>query len=709
MTYVPIEIGSPAWGPPVNNAFVDLDTRTTTNSNNIATNTANIAQLQSSGGLVVSVKQAPYNAQGNGTTDDTAAIQAALNATPAGGICYMPPGQYATTAPLTIPPYVTLQGSHGGNEAQSKTSPTPSCILPKASFVGDAVIKILDQQSGGYSTLASEITIRSLTIDGTALPANVDGIQATGQIQGIILEDVQIREVTRNGFNTLINASAPPGPQYPFCLHFRRVSVLWSGGTGVVLNNATDSNFYDVYCLGNSSWGWYIAGSGGSTWVGCRAEWSGFDGFYLATNSGTETFVGCSTDRNTRSGFFADASASTGTIVLDGCRATRDGAGSVSAGYAGLKVLNTTRPVLASNFYVKTGADDGGGGLTTPQYGVSATGSSQVTVSSGQLGAVTSGWFDGGGNTLFTRGSTVTGTGITSTTAGTLELQKANNLSDVASAATSRTNLGLGGAAVLNVGTTTGTVAAGDDSRITGALQKTGGTMSGAIAMGSNKITGLTNGSAAQDGAAFGQIPVAGTTAGTFTVGNDSRVVNAVNRTGDTMTGTLGSTQGAAATVAFQSQVTADTQQRHTVAADGKHNWGPGNAVTDTNLYRDSAGVLKTDAFFSMGSSGQASGGFSVFSGAAKALNAGTAGGGLSIKEGTNARMGIAVLNGTTAVTVANTSVTASTRIFITNNNPAGTLGIPHTSARVAGTSFDLKSTNAADTSTVAWMLVEPN
>lgn len=46
---------------------------------------------------------------------------------------------------------------------------------------------------------------------------------------------------------------------------------------------------------------------------------------------------------------------------------------------------------------------------------------------------------------------------------------------------------------------------------INGALQKSGGTMSGAIAMGSNKITGLANGTAATDAAAFGQIPTAGT------------------------------------------------------------------------------------------------------------------------------------------------------------------------------------------------------
>ena len=50
-------------------------------------------------------------------------------------------------------------------------------------------------------------------------------------------------------------------------------------------------------------------------------------------------------------------------------------------------------------------------------------------------------------------------------------LSAASNLSDLGSASTARTNLGLGGAAVLNVGTATSTVAAGNDSRITGALQ----------------------------------------------------------------------------------------------------------------------------------------------------------------------------------------------------------------------------------------------
>lgn len=70
---------------------------------------------------------------------------------------------------------------------------------------------------------------------------------------------------------------------------------------------------------------------------------------------------------------------------------------------------------------------------------------------------------------------------------------KANNLSDLASATVARTNLGLGAAAILNVGTAPGTVAAGDDTRLANALQ-TSTSFSGDVTGTYNSIALVTSG-----------------------------------------------------------------------------------------------------------------------------------------------------------------------------------------------------------------------
>lgn len=80
----------------------------------------------------------------------------------------------------------------------------------------------------------------------------------------------------------------------------------------------------------------------------------------------------------------------------------------------------------------------------------------------------------------------------------------------------------------------------------------------------------------------------------------------------------------------------------------------------------------------------------------------------LEIADGSNQNMGTAVLVGGT-VTVNNTLVTANSRIFLTTQTPGGTPGAVYISARVAGTSFTITSTSGTDTSTVAWLIIEPN
>src|SRR5205085_10085193 len=50
----------------------------------------------------VSVKQAPYNATGNGVTDDTAAIQAAISSSAGELLVLFPAGTYKITQKITI-------------------------------------------------------------------------------------------------------------------------------------------------------------------------------------------------------------------------------------------------------------------------------------------------------------------------------------------------------------------------------------------------------------------------------------------------------------------------------------------------------------------------------------------------------------------------------------------------------------------------------
>ncbi len=85
-----------------------------------------------------------------------------------------------------------------------------------------------------------------------------------------------------------------------------------------------------------------------------------------------------------------------------------------------------------------------------------------------------------------------------------------------------------------------------------------------------------------------------------------------------------------------------------------------------------------------------------------------TAGKGIQIKEGANARIGIAFLDTGTNL-VANTSITANTRIFLTSQADGGTPGWLRVSARTNGVNFHIQSSSATDTSTVAWMLIEPS
>ncbi|MCA1839937.1 MAG: hypothetical protein LC723_06360 [Actinobacteria bacterium] len=152
-------------------------------------------------------------------------------------------------------------------------------------------------------------------------------------------------------------------------------------------------------------------------------------------------------------------------------------------------------------------------------------------------------------------------------------------------------------------------------------------------------------------------------------------------------------------------QPTGDAQSRFQVLGTGDHSWGNGANPADATLVRTGVNALQADVFFRI-KSGQSDGDYTVFG---TSLSLGTAGGGIKIKEGANACMGVATL-ALGSATINTTKVTANSRIFLTVQS-LGTVSSPKAVcvfARTAGTSFQIASSDATDTSVIAWEIKEP-
>ena len=85
-------------------------------------------------------------------------------------------------------------------------------------------------------------------------------------------------------------------------------------------------------------------------------------------------------------------------------------------------------------------------------------------------------------------------------------------------------------------------------------------------------------------------------------------------------------------------------------------------------------------------------------------LNVSTAGKGITIKGGTNAKIGTASFAAQSTVTVSTTAVTANSLIFVTGQAGVDSFSVNN---KVAGTSFDIVHDGGNTTTTVAWMIVE--
>lgn len=177
----------------------------------------------------LSVVDAAYGATGNGTTNDSAAIQAAINAanTAGGGVVYFPPGTYRIGTRLELKSGVSLVGA--GREYTT---------LRAMSGLTTAVIV------GLSGAAVSNLAIRGLTInaDYTTTAINLNGIQVTNG-SNVVIDECAVTNVANTGIVfTACTSCEVTGSR-----------VSYTGGAqagvgfGVLLSGGTNSKVHDCH------------------------------------------------------------------------------------------------------------------------------------------------------------------------------------------------------------------------------------------------------------------------------------------------------------------------------------------------------------------------------------------------------------------------------------------------------------------------------
>ena len=216
-----------------------------------------------------------FGAVGDGVTDDTAAIQAALDAASAagGGAVYLPQGDYRISSALEIDNYTILHGAsiHGTR------------LIPVSGTSQTTLVK--NKPNSGQNPSTLHISIRDLTIDANDEAAVTDAL---------VLEGVGRSQV----FNIRVRDASASGA------HGIRITSYNDGGT---YRQASKNSFYDVYVLNCYNGVIQAVASGDpstsgpthNTWTG--GEISGYSdkGFNCDAGEGlTMTGVRCQTSNN---------------------------------------------------------------------------------------------------------------------------------------------------------------------------------------------------------------------------------------------------------------------------------------------------------------------------------------------------------------------------------------------------------------------------
>jgi hypothetical protein len=232
--------------------------------------------LTQSGRESVNVKLAPYGATGDGSTDDTAAIQAAITATAtAGGAVYFPPGVYAHTA-LTMTTNTRLVGA--GATISEFTPNTNGVVLKYTPSTGTAITVTANAVHNG--PLIEHIGMLGPSAGGSTIGLFLDG-------SGSVMQVGSVKSVRVKGF-----------------------------GTGIKLNNTYQTSLLDCYCDGNGL-GLQFTNNANANGVIGGGYRENVTGIHIAGSASIYVSPATTVESNTSNGLLVDG-ANVSALVIGG-------------------------------------------------------------------------------------------------------------------------------------------------------------------------------------------------------------------------------------------------------------------------------------------------------------------------------------------------------------------------------------------------------
>lgn len=373
-----------------------------------------------------------YGATGDGSTDDHAAIQAALDAAGTTPV-YLPAGRtYVISAPLVMNAGNRLVGDNLGTlytpPGVNVPNPAGAIIKASSSFTANSgMIQIFDQILTGASEQPCGCQIVGLALDGNSTAFAGVWVRGGGETDTTV-RDCIAYNMAVVGFllegGPAGTGGAAEGVYLTNCTAYGCGTDAAIGGHGfeftgmdVATAGAVAAGCFDCHIFHC----WAILCSGDGFVIGphcadiqldrCHSEWNGPNSNaggsgYRVGSTDEIAFRGCVSDSNANYGFFLFAEAPyagvQGTqcgIVLADCISRRDGRAGAASGYSGIRVYATGLVQISNHLQHVTNGDDEG--IHRPQYGLRTEAGSYVQVTGGRFRGIVSGWYDDGTTTLY--------------------------------------------------------------------------------------------------------------------------------------------------------------------------------------------------------------------------------------------------------------------------------------------------------------------